>query len=237
MLDFEYRYLLRCYFYTWSFRFHWIIRYTQVACPTMGNLFSRHKDPVITTEDEQFFDCLNDDEPHDEHDQPNTQPARSHYYAVWVPSNVETTGDEQSTIDSFHMVLFFWSLLETQFVFDDMKSAFSLCKKYGKQNSRVKIFANRADANKFIEQRRQSTVNQDDVSIPVEPVIKPPNNDAEKLPYSDVPTSELTKLYNVVEKGDEAEFERLIWSNPRYLISSGDSPTIVKVWFNCTRSL
>ena len=117
------------------------------------------------------------------------------------------------------------------------KAAFSLCKKYSKQNSRVKIFANRADANKFIEQRRQSTVNQDDVSVPVEPVIKPANNDAEKLPYSDVPTSELTKLYNVVEKGDEAEFERLIWSNPRYLISSGDSPTIVKVLSICIHCL
>lgn len=93
---------------TWSFHFHRIIRYTQVACQTMGNLFSRRKDPLITTEDEQFFDCLNDDEPHDEHDQPNTQPAPSHYYAVWVPSNVETTGNEQSTIDSFHMVLLFF---------------------------------------------------------------------------------------------------------------------------------
>ena len=129
-----------------------------------------------------------------------------------------------------------FSPLETQFVFDDMKSAFSLCKKYSKQNSRVKIFASRADANKFIEQRRQNTVNEDDLPLPVEPTVKPANNDAEKLPYSDVPTSELTKLYNVVEKGDEAEFERLIWSNPRYLISSGDSPTIVKVllsWRQC----
>jgi len=110
-----------------------------------------------------------------------------------------------------------------------MKSAFALCKKYSKHNSRVKIFANRNDAENFIEQQRNNTTNNDDLNMSIDQVIKPINNDAEKLPYSDVPTSELTKLYNVVEKGDENEFERLIWSNPRYLISSGDSPTIVKV--------
>lgn len=112
-----------------------------------------------------------------------------------------------------------------------MKSAFALCKKYSKYNSRVKIFANLQDAENFIEQRRTDTTNTNDINIPIEPVTKSINNDAEKLPYSDVPTSELTKLYNIVDKGDVDEFERLIWSNPRYLISSGDSPTIIKVRF------
>jgi hypothetical protein len=116
--------------------------------------------------------------------------------------------------------------LENQFVFDDMKSAFALCKKYSKHNSRVKIFANRNDAENFIQ---NNTTNNDEMNMSIEQIIKPVNTDAEKLPYSDVPTSELTKLYNLVEKGDENEFERLIWTNPRYLISSGDSPTIVKV--------
>jgi hypothetical protein len=112
-----------------------------------------------------------------------------------------------------------------------MKSAFTLCKKYSKHNSRVKIFANRNDAENFIQQARNNSTNTNDLNMSIEPVTKPVNNDAEKLPYSDVPTSELTKLYNLAEKGDESEFERLIWSNPRYLISSGDSPTIVKVNF------
>jgi hypothetical protein len=111
-----------------------------------------------------------------------------------------------------------------------MKSAFALCKKYSKYNSRVKIFANHNDAENFIQQQRNNTTNNDDLNMSIDQITKPAvNNDAEKLPYSDVPTSELTKLYNLVEKGDENEFERLIWSNPRYLISSGDSPTIVKV--------
>lgn len=110
-----------------------------------------------------------------------------------------------------------------------MKSAFALCKKYSKQNSRVKIFANRIDAENFIQQQRNNTNTNDDLNMSVEQVTKPVTSDAEKLPYSDVPTSELTKLYNLVDKGNENEFERLVWTNPRYLISSGDSPTIVKV--------
>ncbi len=57
----------------------------------MGNLFSRHKEQVIINEDDQFFDCLNDDEPHEQNIENNTQIV-SHYYAVWIPSNVETTG-------------------------------------------------------------------------------------------------------------------------------------------------
>lgn len=110
-----------------------------------------------------------------------------------------------------------------------MKTAFTLCKKYSKQNSRVKIFANRDDAENFIRLSRTNNTVEDDSSQIMKPTPKTISSDAEKLPYSDVPVSELTKLYNIVEKGDEMEFERLVWSNPRYLISSGDSPTIVKV--------
>ena len=190
----------------------------------MGNLFSRNKECVVLNEDEHFFDCLNDDESH-EQTIPNQTPIVSHYYAVWIPADVEAPG--RPTSHSPHCLNAF--RLETQFVFDDMKSAFALCKKYSKHNSRVKIFANRADADNFIQQQRDSTTNMGDLSISIEPVTKPITNDAEKLPYSDVPTSELTKLYNLVDKGNDSEFERLIWSNPRYLISSGDSPTIVKV--------
>ncbi len=57
----------------------------------MGNLFSRNKEQVIINDDDHFFDCLNDDESHEQNIENNTQ-IISHYYAVWIPSNVETTG-------------------------------------------------------------------------------------------------------------------------------------------------
>ncbi|UJR35490.1 hypothetical protein I4U23_028244 [Adineta vaga] len=170
--------------------------------------FDQLVEPITVADDDQFFDCLNDDETHEQNTDQNP-PIISHYYAVWIPSDVETT--------------------ENQFVFNDMKSAFILCKKYSKHNSRVKIFANRDDAENFIQQTRNNSTNNIDLNMSIEQTSKPVTNDVEKLPYSDVPTSELTKLYNLAEKGDENEFERLIWTNPRYLISSGDSPTIVKI--------
>lgn len=43
-------------------------------------------------------------------------------------------------------------------------------------------------------------------------------------------TQDLTaKLRKAVEKGDEVTFKDLVWNNPRYLIGSGDNPTIVQV--------
>ncbi|XP_038618329.1 ankyrin repeat and LEM domain-containing protein 2 [Tachyglossus aculeatus] len=47
--------------------------------------------------------------------------------------------------------------------------------------------------------------------------------------YKSPRTQDLTaKLRKAVEKGDEVNFSELIWSNPRYLIGSGDNPTVVQ---------
>ncbi|XP_016058648.1 PREDICTED: ankyrin repeat and LEM domain-containing protein 2 isoform X1 [Miniopterus natalensis] len=47
--------------------------------------------------------------------------------------------------------------------------------------------------------------------------------------YKNPRTQDLTsKLRKAVEQGDEETFSDLIWSNPRYLIGSGDNPTIVQ---------
>ncbi|XP_053501945.1 ankyrin repeat and LEM domain-containing protein 2 isoform X1 [Ictalurus furcatus] len=37
-----------------------------------------------------------------------------------------------------------------------------------------------------------------------------------------------TKLRRAVENGDQVAFKELVWGNPRYLIGSGDNPTIVQ---------
>lgn len=43
-------------------------------------------------------------------------------------------------------------------------------------------------------------------------------------------TQDLTaKLRKAVEKGEKEAFSELVWNNPRYLIGSGDNPTIVQV--------
>lgn len=46
------------------------------------------------------------------------------------------------------------------------------------------------------------------------------------------PTSqELVKFRKMIEQADMASVRNLIWSNPRYLVSSGDTPTILKESF------
>lgn len=48
--------------------------------------------------------------------------------------------------------------------------------------------------------------------------------------YKTPRTQDLTaKLRKAVEKGEDDTFSDLTWSNPRYLIGSGDNPTIVQV--------
>lgn len=63
----------------------------------MGNLFSRTKQPVIVTDDEQFFDCLNDDDSHEHDEQTTLDDTKiiSHYYAVCIPPTIETTGKRE----------------------------------------------------------------------------------------------------------------------------------------------
>ena len=82
--------LFRLFHLSLSHRIHFDVYLSLI----MGNLFSRAKQPVIVTEDEQFFDCLNDDDSH-EHDEETTlneTKTISHYYAVWIPPTVETSG-------------------------------------------------------------------------------------------------------------------------------------------------
>ncbi|CAF0725414.1 unnamed protein product [Didymodactylos carnosus] len=185
----------------------------------MGNLFSRKNRTTLiegqvddehndVDKYEEFFDCLNNSNDDNDASEITHEKTESHYYAVWIPSNVE----------------------KMEFIFDNMKSAFALCKKYSKYNSRVKVFLSQNDAENFIR------VNEEDMSssLTINNInqnlnASKTNNDAEKLPYNDVPTSELAKLRVIGEKGHADELHRLAWSNPRYLISSGDSPTIIKV--------
>jgi len=51
----------------------------------------------------------------------------------------------------------------------------------------------------------------------------------ESSAFRSVKTQDLVKLRKFLEKGDLHEARKLIWSNPRYLVSSGDTPTILQV--------
>ncbi|XP_067910747.1 ankyrin repeat and LEM domain-containing protein 2 isoform X2 [Heterodontus francisci] len=100
------------------------------------------------------------------------------------------------------------------YVYLDKKEALQAVKMM--RGSRFKAFTNREDAEKFA---RDGTS-----SLEVESTNRERPNSF-KSPRSQDLTSKLRKA---VEKGDKTAFLGLVRSNPRYLIGSGDNPTVLQ---------
>uniref|UniRef100_A0A8C3WK21 Ankyrin repeat and LEM domain-containing protein 2 n=1 Tax=Catagonus wagneri TaxID=51154 RepID=A0A8C3WK21_9CETA len=130
-------------------------------------------------------------------------------------------------------------------VYEDKKEALQAVKMI--KGSRFKAFTSREDAEKFARGICDYFPSPSKTSLPLSPVKMTPlfNNDGLKdglylseseaanreraNSYKNPRTQDLTaKLRRAVEKGEEDTFSDLIWSNPRYLIGSGDNPTIVQ---------
>ncbi|XP_048369630.1 ankyrin repeat and LEM domain-containing protein 2 [Sphaerodactylus townsendi] len=126
-------------------------------------------------------------------------------------------------------------------VYEDKKEALQVVKMI--KGSRFKAFSNREDAEKFAKGicdyfpsptkaslslspvKVCSVFNRDGLCSPEMEAVSKERANSFKSPR----TQDLTaKLRKAVEKGDETTFLELIWSNPRYLIGSGDNPTIVQ---------
>ncbi|KFQ28446.1 Ankyrin repeat and LEM domain-containing protein 2, partial [Mesitornis unicolor] len=133
-------------------------------------------------------------------------------------------------------------------VYEDKKEALQAVKMI--KGSRFKAFSNREDAEKFAKgicdyfpSPSKSSVCLSPVKIGsfnretccfilIDGLFSPEMETANKEranSYKSPRTQDLTaKLRKAVEKGDTATFSELIWSNPRYLIGSGDNPTVVQ---------
>ncbi|NWI95621.1 ANKL2 protein, partial [Pitta sordida] len=131
-------------------------------------------------------------------------------------------------------------------VYEDKKEALQAVKMI--KGSRFKAFTNREDAEKFakgicdyfpspsksslcLSPVKMGSFNRV-VCVLVDGLCSPDTETANKEranSYKSPRTQDLTaKLRKAVEKGDTATFSELIWSNPRYLIGSGDNPTVVQ---------
>ncbi|NXY84473.1 ANKL2 protein, partial [Alcedo cyanopectus] len=133
-------------------------------------------------------------------------------------------------------------------VYEDKKEALQAVKMI--KGSRFKAFSNREDAEKFakgicdyfpfpsksslcLSPVKMGSFNRESCScVWVDGLCSPESETANKEranSYKSPRTQDLTaKLRKAVEKGDAALFSELIWSNPRYLIGSGDNPTVVQ---------
>ncbi|NXT83198.1 ANKL2 protein, partial [Zapornia atra] len=125
-------------------------------------------------------------------------------------------------------------------VYEDKKEALQAVKMI--KGSRFKAFSNREDAEKFakgicdyfpspsksslcLSPVKMGSFNRDGLCSPETETANKERANSYKSPR----TQDLTaKLRKAVEKGDTATFSELIWSNPRYLIGSGDNPTVLQ---------
>ncbi|XP_029412311.1 ankyrin repeat and LEM domain-containing protein 2 isoform X2 [Nannospalax galili] len=130
-------------------------------------------------------------------------------------------------------------------VYEDKKEALQAVKMI--KGSRFKAFPTREDAEKFARGICDYFPSPNKTMLPLSPVKAAPLfgsgglrdgsclsesetvNKERANSYKNPRTQDLTaKLRKAVEKGEEDTFSELIWSNPRYLIGSGDNPTIVQ---------
>lgn len=127
---------------------------------------------------------------------------------------------------------------ERAHVYTDKKDALQAMKMM--KGARFKGFPHREDAEKFamgICDYLPSPSKSAPCVSPVKPglVISKDNMEVDAInreranSFKSPRTQDLTaKLRKAVERGDEVAFSELVWSNPRYLIGSGDNPTIVQ---------
>ncbi|XP_056448017.1 ankyrin repeat and LEM domain-containing protein 2 [Gadus chalcogrammus] len=121
---------------------------------------------------------------------------------------------------------------ERPHVYTDKKDALQVVKMI--KGARFKAFPSREDAEKFAKGMCDYFPSPSK-STSCGPVMAKDNTEVDAInreranSFKSPRTQDLTaKLRKSVEKGDESTFNDLIWSNPRYLIGSGDNPTIVQ---------
>ncbi|XP_047449051.1 ankyrin repeat and LEM domain-containing protein 2 isoform X2 [Mugil cephalus] len=123
-------------------------------------------------------------------------------------------------------------------VYTDKKDALQAVKMM--KGARFKAFPNREDAERFAKgicDYYPSPNKSTSCVSPIKPglVLGKDNVEVDTINReransfkSPRPQDLTAKLRKAVEKGDELAFSELVWSNPRYLIGSGDNPTVVQ---------
>lgn len=112
-------------------------------------------------------------------------------------------------------------------IYQDMAQALEVIKEH--KRARVKTFKNRSDAEVYARTGEQ-----------LFPPPPPPSNSFTAPPaivvtqekssnFKALKSQELVGFRKLVEKGDLESVRKAIWENPRYLVSSGDTPAIVQV--------
>ncbi|XP_078589977.1 ankyrin repeat and LEM domain-containing protein 2-like [Branchiostoma floridae x Branchiostoma japonicum] len=131
------------------------------------------------------------------------------YYAVSLPPSDVSLAAHANGLDP-----------DQPHVYTKRSEALTTLKKI--KGARFKAFKNRKDATDFSLQK-----------TPPVPVVKP-EADAEATKgerannFKAPKVPELNRLRKSIEQGDKVTFTETVWTNPRFLISSGDTPVILQ---------
>uniref|UniRef100_A0A182NNT5 ANKLE2 third alpha/beta domain-containing protein n=1 Tax=Anopheles dirus TaxID=7168 RepID=A0A182NNT5_9DIPT len=124
------------------------------------------------------------------------------YYAIFIPDNTSAVA-----IESFY---------------NDRAEALAVLKKY--KNARMKAFPTSEEAVLFYKHGSSEL----DAATPACPLTPIPKNIAIKTKFVAPTSQKLVAFRKLIEANNVEEVRATIYQNPRYLISSGDTPTILK---------
>ncbi|KAL1428825.1 hypothetical protein MTO96_002544 [Rhipicephalus appendiculatus] len=111
---------------------------------------------------------------------------------------------------------------ELPLVFVDRTLALRCVKKY--RGARFKGFGSREEAAAFSVQPAVAAVESTDVPDSTTTALVGEKSSNYRAPKS----QDLVQLRKAIEAGDATFFKQSVWSNPRYLVGSGDTPTILQ---------
>ncbi|KAJ6637166.1 Ankyrin repeat and LEM domain-containing protein 2 like [Pseudolycoriella hygida] len=122
------------------------------------------------------------------------------FYGIFIPSNKENEREIHN-------------------VFTDKQEAFQLLKNH--KEARLKEFKTSEEATNF---------SKNGIAVlPVNTTMSAsPANSLDKSPFRSLKSQELVAFRKSIEQGKLDVVHETIWDNPRYLIGSGDTPTILK---------
>ncbi|KAL3265406.1 hypothetical protein HHI36_009611 [Cryptolaemus montrouzieri] len=113
-------------------------------------------------------------------------------------------------------------------VFGDKESVLQLLKQH--KRARFKAFSLYHEAADFAMNGSENANNNS--AIDFVPIVNSPQLLGEKpSPFKGPKPQDMIILRKSIEKGDYESIEVIIWKNPRYLISSGDTPSILQEGF------
>lgn len=123
-------------------------------------------------------------------------------------------------LDNYLLTIFLGS---KPHIYGDKNEALKVIKKY--KNARLKSFKTLQEAQEFSRNGLESVLSNPLAhAVPLIEIVEEKSSN-----FKGPKPQQLVAFRKLVEKGDLVTVKNSIWENPRYLVSSGDTPTILQV--------